>query len=266
MSVSSLLKNYRKRNGITQDELAERFGVAKMTISRIESGRQVTLSPKMVSLIAGIVDENDMATLDPSDPQERKLLDYIKYGTEASVSRTIQSKKAWSADDIKRQLDVLTGEIGYTCIKEKTDDLAHYVWKYRNEKNKKTWTIQIFPFDYSKKVNDIYGIFATRIGMALLFGEHSIENRITIVIPNSYDEIRTQLEVHLPLYIPFDLSILHLGNDGIIQQETCLRCNYDGRGIFDLDVEDNAVSAQAGKDYAAWTRAVGNIVMWEKSK
>lgn len=264
MSVSSLLKNYRKRNGITQDELAERFGVAKMTISRIESGRQVTLSPKMVSLIAGIVDKDDLATLDPSDPQERKLLDFTKYESRPAMRYLTQSN-AWVAD-IRGQVDALVGQIGYSYKEEYKSDITKNTWKYQNQSNKKTWIIQILSADCSISVNDIQRYLVSRIGSAFLLDDDPIENKVSIAIPNSYDEIRSRLNFHFSEDLPFDVSILHFGDDGIIQQETYLRFNTDGGGIFDLDVDDTAVSTQAGKDHVAWARAVGNIVMREKNR
>lgn len=263
MSIGTFLKTFRDRRSITQKQLSEMLEVNVMTVSRLESKDQVVLTPKMVEKIAGILNDEDLASLNPTDPQENKILNYKKFETQSSVSRTAQSKKVWSAD-IKGQIDTLMEKVGYTFLDSGGSTLV-----YQNQTNEKFWVVMCLSWDPtlpSDKSDNIKRQLIFRVGKTLLYDDGFVENKITIAVPNSFDEIKHQLPYCIPEYLPFDISILHFGDDGTIQQETYLRCNTDGCGIFDLDVEDTAISAQAGKDYAAWTRAVGNIVMWEKSK
>lgn len=260
MSIGTFLKAFRDRKSITQKQLSEMLGVNVMTISRLESKDQVVLTPRMVSKIAGILDDKDLENLNPTDPQEKKILEYRKFEGQSSVSRSIQSKKVWSAD-IKDQIDALMKKVGYTFL-----DGGQNTLLYQNQANGKRWIVIGFSWDVSLPSDNIRRLLCFRVGKTLLYDDGFIENRITIAVPNSFDEIKSQLPHQIPGYLPFDISILHFGDDGTIQQETCLHCNTDGRGIFDLDVDDTAVSVQALKDYVAWTRAVGNIITWEKAK
>ena len=264
MSISSLLKNYRAENNLTQDDLAEKFGVAKMTISRIESGSQYRLSPRMVVKIASLFTKDDLVKLDPSDPQEKKILEYITTGISPAE---LFSPVKIEPFVVTNKVDELLLQIGFYRTEEiPFFDLGRRICRYQNTETQKTWHILFILSDVLKLRDRIYRDISEMICSALFFGENTIDNKLTIAIPNSYDAIKDQLKLHIPAYLPFDISILHFGDDGNIQQETCLRCNTDGHGIFDLDVDDTAVSAQAGKDYLAWTRAVGKIVMWEKTK
>lgn len=263
MSVSSLLKNYRAENNLTQDDLAERLNVAKITVARLESGNQVKLSPRMIVKVANLFSEDELSRLDSSDPQEKKLLEYRRYG-KYQLENCVQ-EKAWITHAIMG-FGELAEKIGYLPIDGSFGQVEPYTYGYQNKDSRKTWTVQFVSADCSKTVNCIRRYLVTRVGSALLFGDKSVENKITIAIPNSFDEIEEQLDFHIPAYLPFDISILHFRDDGSVRQETYLHCNTDGRGIFDLDVDDTALSAQAGKDYVAWTRAVGNIVTWEKNK
>ena len=263
MSISVFLRSLRKRREINQQQLADSLGVNIMTISRLESKEDVTLTPRMVEKIANYISDDDLATLDPSDPQERKILRYVN---NEGHSKWYDQSRAWFKD-IERQIDALVGKVGYSRIQPDWHDIAtHNTLIYKSRDNRKIWKFRVAPFDISSSKTNLLEVLGPTVGFESFIDQEMAGNKVTIVIPNSFDEIKSQLQFPVAKYLPFDISILHFRDDGTIQQETSLHSNTDGRGIFDLDVDDTAVSVQALKDYVAWTRAVGNIITWEKAK
>ena len=266
MSIGMFLRTLRKHREINQQQLADSLGVNIMTISRLESKEDVTLTPRMVEKIANFISDDELATLDPSDLQERKILKFVNNTGHSTAYKWYAQSRAWF-DDIERQIDALVGKVGYTRILSDWHDITtHNTLIYQNRDNRKIWKFRIAAFDLPSSKTNLLELLGPTVGFEFFLDQEITGNRITIVIPNSFDEIKSQLQFPITAYLPFDISILHFGDDGAIQQETCLRFNTDGRGIFDLDVDDPAVSVQALKDYAAWTRAVGNIITWEKAK
>jgi len=51
-----LIEEIRKRNGITQEELAEKSGVSRATIIAIENGENVNTTTKTLSKLAAALD------------------------------------------------------------------------------------------------------------------------------------------------------------------------------------------------------------------
>jgi len=66
------IKRYRKFKGLTQGELAEKVGLTKDTISKIERGKQENLGMKYLTLIQEELDVT-MSELFMEDPEEKVI-------------------------------------------------------------------------------------------------------------------------------------------------------------------------------------------------
>lgn len=82
MSISNLVREARRRAQLTQAELAERAGVPKSTVGRIESGAR-TPSTEMVERLVRAAGLNVSVSLSEPDP-----------GTDSMFERTLRQSPA----------------------------------------------------------------------------------------------------------------------------------------------------------------------------
>ncbi len=90
MSISNLVKEARRRAGFTQAELAQRAGVPKSTVGRIESGAR-TPSTEMVERLVRAAGLNVLVSLSEPDP-----------GTDSMFERTLRRSPAQRLADATR--------------------------------------------------------------------------------------------------------------------------------------------------------------------
>ncbi len=90
MSISNIVREARRRAGITQAELAERAGVPKSTVGRIESGAR-TPSTEMVERLVRATGLNVSVSLSDPDP-----------GTDSMFERTLRRSPAERLADATR--------------------------------------------------------------------------------------------------------------------------------------------------------------------
>ncbi len=90
MSISNLVREARRRAGLTQAELAERAGVPKSTVGRIESGAR-TPSTEMVERLVRASGLNVSVSLSDPDP-----------GTDSMFERTLCRSPAERLADATR--------------------------------------------------------------------------------------------------------------------------------------------------------------------
>ena len=90
MSISSLVKEARRRAGLTQAELARRAGVPKSTVGRVESGTRVP-SSEMVERLVRAAGLNVTVSLSEPDP-----------GTDSMFERTLRRSPAERLADATR--------------------------------------------------------------------------------------------------------------------------------------------------------------------
>lgn len=53
--MENKLKEFREARGLTQEDLAEKTGLSRATISKIENNREVNLTMKTIAKIAGVI-------------------------------------------------------------------------------------------------------------------------------------------------------------------------------------------------------------------
>ena len=90
MSISSIVREARRRSGLTQAELAERAGVPKSTVGRIESGTRVPSTEMVERLVAAAGWNVSMSLLEPD------------LGTDSMFERTLRRTPAERLSDATR--------------------------------------------------------------------------------------------------------------------------------------------------------------------
>ena len=90
MSISNLVKEARRRAGFTQAELAQRAGVPKSTVGRIESGARVP-STEMVERLVRAAGLDVSVSVSEPDP-----------GTDSMFERTLRRSPAERLADATR--------------------------------------------------------------------------------------------------------------------------------------------------------------------
>lgn len=90
MSIANIVREARRRSGLTQAELAERAGVPKSTVGRIESGARVP-STQMVERLVRAAGFDVSASLSEPDP-----------GTDSMFERTLRRSPAERLADATR--------------------------------------------------------------------------------------------------------------------------------------------------------------------
>jgi len=90
MAIANVIREARRRAGLTQAELAERAGVAKSTVGRIESRARVP-STEMVERLVRASGLNVFASLSEPDP-----------GTDSMFERTLRRRPADRLADATR--------------------------------------------------------------------------------------------------------------------------------------------------------------------
>ena len=90
MSIANIVREARRRSGLTQAELAARAGVPKSTVGRIESGARVP-STEMVERLVVAAGWNVFVSLSEPDP-----------GTDSMFERTLHRSPAERLADATR--------------------------------------------------------------------------------------------------------------------------------------------------------------------
>ena len=90
MAISSVVREARRRAGLSQAQLAERAGVPKSTVGRIESGARVP-STEMVERLVRAAGLEVSASLSEPDP-----------GTDSMFERTLRRSPAERLADATR--------------------------------------------------------------------------------------------------------------------------------------------------------------------
>ncbi len=90
MSIANIVREARRRSGLTQAGLAERAGVPKSTVGRIESGARVP-SSEMVERLVHAAGFSVSVSLSEPDP-----------GTDSMFERTLRRSPAERLSDATR--------------------------------------------------------------------------------------------------------------------------------------------------------------------
>lgn len=74
-NISLVIKNERLRKGLTQEELGLRVGVGKAQISKIESGKGLTI--KTVTKVLNALEISASVFLHKAQPIDKNMIDYV---------------------------------------------------------------------------------------------------------------------------------------------------------------------------------------------
>lgn len=108
MLTGELIKYYRKRRGMTQDELAARLGTSKQTVSKYEKGVIANMKRSTVIQIAQILDV-DAAVLFGLDLNEITQAEIIRDAIRQRpiLGELLDIAKDMPDDDIKAMMQIL---------------------------------------------------------------------------------------------------------------------------------------------------------------
>ena len=74
-NIGSIIRNERIRKRLTQEELGERVGVGKAQISKIESGKGLTI--KTVTKVLNALEISASVFLHKAQPIDKNMIDYV---------------------------------------------------------------------------------------------------------------------------------------------------------------------------------------------
>lgn len=132
--LASLVRGYRSHKNLTQQELADRMGVSLMTITRIESRRQTTLSKKMGSLLIKL-DPVHFSSLIQQPSKTSPLMRNV--GTASSASGRISKEEYYLgvAKAVAQRSTCLRRQYGAVIVKDDVIISTGYNGAARGEAN-----------------------------------------------------------------------------------------------------------------------------------
>lgn len=119
------LRNFRRVNGLTQEQLGEYLGIKKSFISRVETGQVALPSDKLIKLLENTMGWNvDMLrNVDPSKPSKPAYMSWIAnppVPNDSSRNKTWEQKKIEMLEKRIEQLEQQNAEY-WELIKKLTD-------------------------------------------------------------------------------------------------------------------------------------------------
>lgn len=95
------IREWRKHRGLTQEQLAERIGIARSYLSKIESGARRYDQPFLEAAAEALrCDAGDIITRDPTDPEALwSIWDQLTPPVRRQAYAMIKALKATGTDD-----------------------------------------------------------------------------------------------------------------------------------------------------------------------
>ena len=259
MSIGTFLKEYREANKLRQQDLANRFEVTNMTISRLESGKQVVLSPKMVKNIGSLLTAADIEKFDENDAQEKKLIAFFNRGEQGPDAPWDRTEDLTWHKEILTLLDSKMQQIGF-YTNDGQSGYFSYLRLYYNPALNKYWAISE-PFFMRKDLlqRHLFSSYIHTLGRACF---DPFLNKISFLTAseNWNDSYLTNLLKPAPERVPCDISMLFVNQEGIVDGERDLYVFKDGKGLFDLDSPDLAVREKAASLFAKWKLSLQGLL------
>ena len=246
MELGRLVQEYRKKNKVTQRELAERFGVTDIVIHRIESGKSFRLTPGVRDGLKSILSEEDIQQLDESNAAVIQLK-YMK-GDAAHDSR-MMSTAVRNAGSYLKKLERIGYAVCDAC--KEVSGLSFFDYSVRNSTGQK-WLID---FSGCARQEHLDSKFAVgRIWRACGAGVcRGPVHKISIVFQDDISEILAHnKDVLSPNDFPCDVSILYY-NPSLkrIDKEVMLYQAESGKGFYNFNSLEQREQAQY--EYIQWT-------------
>ena len=266
MTIAEYLKEYRKKMGISQQELAKIFGVAVMTVCRIEGGQNY-LSPKVIDRLVDLMKWEDFNLLNGNEPSVEKMKrafieKYPEYSTEMAKSakaikldsETLHIRIKKICDDI----DSLLLRNDFTLVEDSPDGKYSCDRIYNNELTQKRWAF-FFPSHLSSHLNGFIGYgmnICTAIGYTYLTHDTNIRKVSVITELDEVDSFyRTQRPYRLH-ELPCDFSFIPYCAADFLHTEIDLSLLGDGRGLFDMDSPDADIRTREIERFSKWKRSL----------
>lgn len=246
MELGNLVLDYRKKNKVTQRELAERFGVTDIVIHRIETGKSFRLTTGVREGLKSILSDEDIQQLDDSNAAVIQL----KYGEKDNKQ---ESKNISDAEKNVRSCLKQLEKIGYAVHNayEEVRGLSFFDISMVNPEGRK-WLIDFSGCARQKYLDSRFPV--ERIWRACGAGAcRGTVNKISIVFQDDISEMLAQnKDVLTPHGFPCDVSILYY-NPSLkrIDKEVMLYQAEAGKGFYDFNSPEKREQAQY--EYIQWT-------------
>jgi len=278
MTLSEVVKAYRKSNSLTQRELAKRMQVTDMTISRLESSDSARLSDKVIVALSEILSAEE---LEKVDKDYRNNANYIRirrlvdlraerknpfYKSEEQLMQESLANYYMATGNGTEYDETLYGDstpiiceclqkIDFERIEEENDDKHGFSLRFANKETEKKWFLD-YMFAWSNIGTDnIISFIRHGYGKCCTPEIH----KYSIVVDQ---DIRPHLEdikkYAAPNNLHCDVSfLLYSTQYKKIVGEVNLKINRDGNGIFDLDILEKKEASQEA--YIQWSMMLSGM-------
>lgn len=268
MKLCNIIKEYRDKKGISQRELAKLLHVSDMTISRLESGVKVRIDENLLGALSEIVNDNILDSL-YNISEVRQWFDYAKtLNTTNAFSISAYAREQLEKNNVRDSVLSQFESVGFhkaeenDIIRSSKRERGKYLPR-RNDDTKfdvifendtgKRWAID-FVWSYPSPFADtddrqwLTAIYC-HVGKCCCSSQQVhrysiVTNVASLEECGAYHAVNAERINH-------DMSILYVDiPQGRVTSEYNLAFFKDGRGIFDLAVEDK--KKESAVTYAEW--------------
>lgn len=231
MNFSEKLKEIRKNEGLSQEQLAEKIGVSRQAITKWETGKGLPDVENMVIIAEIFKTTLDELLRDSAAEQEAEKPVYI--------SETIYDI------DCEKHFDINIGNASTIILSSGTDEKLHIKLTSETLENLDT----MFKIMLDEKKNKLDVNCVNKNKLSRLEAEDSLE--IAIILPDKYSD-HCEIEASVKLLVVRDLHLRRLEYDG--DAEEVLISNSSGSLEFTAKTDyDITVDKIAGRlDINQW--------------
>ena len=197
MNLSEKLKEIRKNEGLSQEQLAEKIGVSRQAITKWETGKGLPDVENMVIIAEIFKTTLDELLRDSATGQEPKA--------PVSVSETIYDI------DCEKHFDVNIGNASTIILSSGTDEKLHIKLSSETFENLDT----MFKVKLDEKKNKLDINCLSKNKLSRYEAEDSLT--VTIILPDKYSD-HCEIEASVKLLVVKNLHLRHLEYDGDAKQ------------------------------------------------
>lgn len=244
MTISEAVFEYRKKNKVSQRDLAKLLGVTDSVIHRIESGQTFRLTESVRTGLRSILTPEQIESLDETNDA------VVQLKRSESVTHKIRetSRIVQASESNLRQLE----KLGYSISQPQLSPYMLNVFDFFVGNANKSWYISASGCNIS--------IYHNRMSLTDLFwrtyGAASCINSINklsfIFRMDVSAHLQEQKKYLFPHDLPFDVSILYFNeNLSRLDKEVILHRAPAGKGFYDFESPETRERDQY--EYIQWT-------------
>lgn len=220
MNFSEKLKEIRKNEGLSQEQLAEKIGVSRQAITKWETGKGLPDVENMV-----IIAEIFKTTLD----------DLLR----DSAARQKQEAPVYTSEtiydiDCEKHFDVNIGNAATIILSSGTDEKLHIKLSSETLENLDT----LFKIKLDEKKNKLDVNCVNKNKLSRYEAEDSLT--VTITLPNKYSD-HCEIEASVKLLVIKDLHLRRLEYDGdaaqVLISNSCGSLEFTAKTDYDITID-----------------------------